>query len=350
MKKIISMVLVGALAASLAGCSSSKPAAGDSQPAGSQAQDTSGAAATAEKGKYTLKVGTALSENDPLFLALTEEFEKNVEERTNGEVQVEVYSGSQLGNDEDVLEQAIVGAGVGIITDPGRLSNYVYDFGVLQAPYIAEDYEEVLKLFETQVYQDLCDEINGQGFQILSFNYFQGERELFTKNPVAKPEDLKGQRIRSSGSKVVTATLEAMGANTTVLAWSEAYQALQQQVIEGVEVHLSAAVGSSMQEVTKYLTFTGHQQLLTALVVSDAWYQKLPAEYQAILMEESFNAGKTASEAVIAKNDEYLKTLTDGGVEVVECDKEAFKAACDKAYEDLGYTDIKAKIDAELGR
>lgn len=348
LKKLLALGLALSLGLSLSACGGgSGGGGGGSTPSGSGG---GGGAPATGGGSYTLKVGTALTETDPLYLALTEVFEKQVEEKTNGSVQVEIYSGSQLGNDEDVLEQAIVGAGVGIITDPGRLSNYVYDIGVLQAPYIAKDYDEVLKLFETDTYKDLCAQIQNCGFQILSFNYYQGERELFTKNPVTGPADLKGQRIRSSGSQVVTSTLEAMGANTTVLAWSEAYQALQQQVIEGVEVHLSAAVGSSMQEVTKYLAFTGHQQLLTALVISDAWFQALPDEYKTILVEASEQAGKTASENVIAKNDEYLKILTDGGIEVVECDVDAFRSACDKAYADLKYTEIKAKIDAELGR
>lgn len=351
MKKTLAVLLAGVMAASLTACGGSgstaqtSAASGDQQAAAGKGNQTSGGS-----GSYTLKINTALSEADPLFLALTEVFEKTVEEKTNGDVQVEVYSGSQLGNDEDVLEQAIVGAGVGVVTDPGRLSNYVYDIGVLQAPYIAESYDEALQLFETETYKNMETEIENCGFQILSFNYYQGERELFTKNPVKGPADLKGQRIRSSGSQVVSSTLEAMGANTSVLAWSEAYQALQQQVIEGVEVHLSAAVGSSMQEVTKYLAFTGHQQLLTGLVISQSWYSKLPEEYKTILKEASYEAGKTASENVIAKNDEYLKTLTDGGIEVVECDKEAFKAACDKVYEELKYSEIKAAIDAELGR
>ena len=340
MKKLISLALAATMGLSLAACGGSSTSTA-SAAAGNDA---------AAGGSYTLKVGTALTETDPLFIALTEVFEKNVEEKTNGDVQVEVYSGSQLGSDEDVLEQAIVGAGVGIITDPGRLSNYVYDIGVLQAPYIVSSYDEALKLFETPTFQELAAQVEAQGFNILSFNYYQGERELFTKTPVTGPADLKGLRIRSSGSQVVTSTLEAMGANTTVLAWSEAYQALQQQVIEGVEVHLSAAVGSSMQEVTKYLAFTGHQQLLTGLVISDAWFQKLPAEYQQILKDASYEAGKSASENVIAKNDEYLKTLTDGGIEVVDCDVEAFKTACDKAYEVLKYTEIKAKLDADMGR
>lgn len=324
MKKLITLCLALVLVLSFATCASAKT--------------------------YNLKIGTVLTETDPLFIALTEVFEKQVEEKTNGEVQVEVYSGGQLGGDEDVLEQAIVGAGVGVVTEAGRLSNYVYDFGVLLAPYVAKDYEEATKLFQTETYKGLCAELENAGFNILSFNYFQGERELFTKKPVKGPADLAGQRVRSSGSQVVTSTLAAMGANTTVLPCAEAYQALQQKVIDGVEVHLSAAVGSSIHEVTDYLAFTAHQQLLTALVVSDAWFKKLPAEYQTILKEASEAAGAAASESVIAKNEEFLQTLIDGGIEVVECDVDAFRANCDKVYEELGYSEIKAKLDAELGR
>lgn len=326
MKKWIALWLASILVLSLAGCNGGA------------------------SGKYTLRVSTVLSETDPLYIALTDIFEKQVEEKTDGNIQVEIYSGGQLGGDDDVLEQALVGAGVGVITEAGRLSNYVYDFGVLLAPYVASDYEEALRLFQTDAYHNLCTQLEDNGFNILSFNYYQGERELFTKKPVTGPKDLSGQRIRSSGAQVVTSTLEAMGANTSVLAWSEAYQALQQQVIEGVEVHLSAAVGSSIHEVTNYLSFTGHQQLLTALVVSDKWFRSLPEDYQKILKDASYEAGVAASDEVIAKNDDYLKTLTDNGIEVVDCDVDAFKEACQVVYDKLGYTEIKAELDSELGR
>lgn len=353
MKRLLASVLAGTMvAATLSACGgSAQQTAATTAADGKTAESTEASAqASSANGTYTLKVNTALTENDPLYIALTDVFEKTVEEKTNGDVQVEVYSGSQLGNDEDVLEQALVGDAVGVITDPGRLSNYVYEIGVLQAPYIADSYEDALKLFETNTYKEVAKKVEDNGFKILSFNYFQGERELFTKNPVKTPEDLKGQRIRSSGSQVVTSTLEAMGANTSVMAWSEAYQALQQQVIEGVEVHLSAAVGSSIQEVTKYLAFTGHQQLLTGLVISGSWFDKLPDEYKTILEDASFEAGKSASEQVLARNDEYLETLKAGGIEVIDCDKVAFKKACDKVYEELKYTEIKEKLDAELGK
>nr|WP_321305998.1 C4-dicarboxylate TRAP transporter substrate-binding protein [uncultured Sphaerochaeta sp.] len=308
------------------------------------------AAGSSESAKsFTLKVGTVLTENDPLYKGL-ELFKANVESRTNGDVKVELYSGSQLGADEDVLEQAKVGAGVGVITDPGRMSNYIKEFGILGGPYIATDYEDALRLMETSVYQDLVGEFEEYGFKILSFNYFQGSRNLYTKNPVTKPSDLNGQRIRSSGSEIVTKSLEAMGANTTVIPWSESYQALQQKVIEGVEVHNSAAVGSSIYEVTDYVAETGHFQLLTGLVISNSWFQKLPDEYQQILMEESYNAGKSASETVAANDAEYLQQTIDSGLTLTQVDKAAFIAAAEKAYDEVGYRALKDKIDQELGR
>ncbi|AZO93342.1 C4-dicarboxylate TRAP transporter substrate-binding protein [Halocella sp. SP3-1] len=328
-QKLLATILILGLLISLAACSGT----------GKDAQGES----------YVLKVGTVLTEADPIYKGL-EVFKKSVEQRTDGAITVELYSGSQLGADEDVLEQAKVGAGVGIITDPGRMSNYIKDFGILGGPYLANDYEGALKLMKTSVYKDLVGEFEEYGFKVLSFNYYQGSRNLFTKSPVTKPEDLNGLRIRSSGSDVVTKSLEAMGANTTVLPWSEAYQALQQKVIEGVEVHNSAAVGSSIYEVTDYLSQTGHFQLLTGLVISNNWFEKLPEEYQSILTEESYNAGKYASDIVIKKNGEFLQTITDAGIEVVDVDVDAFKAAAESTYDDLGYRELKDKIDKELGR
>ncbi|PKM52667.1 MAG: C4-dicarboxylate ABC transporter [Firmicutes bacterium HGW-Firmicutes-7] len=302
-----------------------------------------------KKGEYVLSVGTVLTDKDPLYAGL-QLFQKNVSERTNGAVEIKLFPSAQLGSDEDLLEQAKVGTGVGVVTDPGRLSSYITDFGILGAPYLVDNYEDALRLLDTSVFKGLSDEFSKDGLKILSFNYFQGTRHLFTNKPITKPEDLKGQRIRSSGSDIVTATIKNMGANPSVLPWSEAYSGLQQKVVDGVEVHYSAAVGSSIFEVTKYLSKTAHFQLLTGLVISNDWFNKLPAEYQTILMEEAYNGGKYASEQVIEKEKEFENTLVDNGIEIVDCDVEALKAAVEPAFDELGYRELKDKIDIELGK
>lgn len=308
-----------------------------------------GFCSTAAAAQYVLRVGTVLTELDPLYVGLTS-FSENVAKRTDGAVDVQLFPSSQLGPDEDVIEQAKVGARVAIMTDPGRLSAYVPSFGIFGAPYLVDSYDEVLRLLQTAAYQDLADKFEEHGLKILSYNYFQGVRHLFTKNPAAKPADLKGQRIRSSGSPVVTRTIEAMGANAAVLVWSEAYQGLQQNVIEGVEVHYSAALGSSIPEVTSYLSKTGHFYLLTGIVCSLDWFNGLPEEYQKILMEEASNGGVKASQGVLDGDKEFEKQLLSGGLKLVDCDVDAFKKATDVVYDDLGYRELKDAIDRELGK
>lgn len=350
MNKFLSLLLILTMSLSvLAGCTKKTETDNKSEVTKTETTEATEVKQEVVKGEYTLNVGTVVTDKDPLYAGL-QVFANNVNERTDGAVEIRLFPSAQLGSDEDVLEQAKVGTGVGIVTDPGRLSTYIKDFGILGGPYLVDNYEEALKLLDTSVFKGLADEFSKDGLKILSYNYFQGTRQLFTNEPITKPEDLKGIRIRSSGSDIVTATVNNMGANPTVMPWSEAYPGLQQKVVDGVEVHYSAAIGASIFEVTKYISKTAHFQLLTGLVISNDWFNKLPVEYQTILMEESYNGGKFASELVIANEKDFEKTLVDSGMQIVDVDVEAFKLAVEPAYDELGYRALKDQIDSELGK
>lgn len=304
---------------------------------------------TVQAETYLLKVGTSLSENDPIAVGLAE-FEKIVEEKTNGDIAVEVYPSSQLGADEDLIEQATMGMGIGLITDAGRLGTYVKEYGIIGGPYLVDDYEEALKLLETSAYGEMVDDLADVGLRVLSGNWYAGSRDLYMKSKVTKPEDLKGLRVRSSGSDIVNSSIAAMGADPTVTPWSEAYSALQQKVVDGVEANASACVGASIYEVSQYLCRTGHFQHILSLVVSESWYKSLPEEYQTILADAAKDSGLVASEMTIAKDAEYEQLMVENGMEVVEVDIEAFKEATKNVYEELGLGELKAQIDQALGK
>ena len=92
-----------------------------------------------------------------------------------------------------------------------------------------------------------------------------------------------------------------MGATATPMPYAEVYSALEQKVIDSVEVQLPAGYNSKLFEVTKYVTKTGHISLITGLVTSAKWYGSLPADQQKILREEALKAAcdvlRTAPEA-----------------------------------------------------
>ena len=189
----------------------------------------------ADAAKYTLKLGFVVTEQDPIFKG-AEALKKAVEERTNGELGIEIYPSSQLGDTKDVQEQAKMGANVGSVTDPGRLAEMVHELGIMLAPYVADSYDELRTISLSKPWKEWEEELAQEHrLRILSFNWYQGARHLLTNKPITKPEDLKGIRMRTPGSAVWQETVRAMGATPVALAWAEVYPALQQKVIDGAE-------------------------------------------------------------------------------------------------------------------
>ena len=123
------------------------------------------------------------------------------------------------------------------------------------------------------------------------------------------------------------------------------YTGLQNGTIDGQENPLSNIYSSSLQDVQKYLSLTGHMYDAAPFVCNMDWFNSLPTEYQEILMEEA----KNAREIDLEENDEnkYLDLLKEAGMEVNEVDKAAFQAKMDGVWADYAsqYADGQSWID-----
>jgi tripartite ATP-independent transporter DctP family solute receptor len=299
---------------------------------------------------YTLNVSSALTLDDPMFKGLNQ-FKAEVEKRSAGQIEVKLFPSSQLGSDEDVLEQARAGAGVAVLVDGGRLAPFVKEFGVLGAPYLANNFAEVRKVVTSPLFEGWAQKLRtASGHQILSFNWYQGDRHLLTLKPITKPADLAGVRMRTPGAPVWLETVRGLGATPTPMPWAEVYSALQMKAIDAAEAQHPATYGQRLFEVVKHITKTGHIQLITGLVGSKAWFDKLPADLQTVVREEALKAGDTASNATIDSLKNYEKMMTEKGVKIDEVDIKPFVASTSGVYEKLGYTDLRKQVNAILGR
>lgn len=299
---------------------------------------------------YTLNVNTALTSTDPLYKGL-EDLQKNVAERSGGKLAIRLFPGSQLGKDEDVLEQARAGAANAVVVDGGRLAVFVKEFGVLSGPYLASGYDGIRKVVTSPLMDKWSVDLRKKAqLQVLSFNWWQGERHLFTNKPIKTPADLSGIRMRTPGAAVWTETVRAMGATPAPMAWADVYSALQTQVIDAVEAQDPAGYGSRLYEVTNQLTKTGHFNLITGLITSAAWFDSLPQDMQTILKEEALKAGDIASHGTEASLADLEKKMAEAGMTVSEIDVTPFKEATAGVYEKLGYADLKKEVDAILAQ
>lgn len=293
---------------------------------------------------YTLGINTALTTSDPLYKGL-ESFRDRVAAASNGALEIKLFPNSQLGPDEDVLEQARAGAPVAVVVDGGRIAVFQKEFGVLGAPYLASGYDGMRKIVTSELFEGWVDALaSGSGLQVLSFNWWQGERELWTNKKVTTPADLAGIRMRTPGAPVWVETIRAMGATPTPMPFAEVYSALQQQVIDAVEAQLPAGLGAKLPEVTKEVTMTGHINLITGVVTSAAWFQGLPPELQTILRDEALVAGDVASHGTEAALADIEKQLVAAGVTVTRIDVTPFREATAGVYDTLGYGALRDEL------
>jgi TRAP-type C4-dicarboxylate transport system substrate-binding protein len=292
--------------------------------------------------KYVLKFNHVLGPKEPYHFGF-QNWAKAVEERTKGGLKIEVFPSAQLGVEEDILEQIRAGANVGQNTDSARMGNYVPGIACMNGPYFAETLGEVEKLKKLPTVKGWLDELaNKYGFKVLSFGWVQGYRNFFTNKQVRTPEDLHGLRIRTPPAPIWQESVRALGATPVALAFGEMYPALQQKVVDGVELVYPNIVAGRFYEVLKYISETKHIMLINAL----------PSNYQKILVEECDKAGLETSKLILEKLEKEAKeeVIKKGMVVVDNVDLAAFRRAGEKAYEVLKIADVKAKVFKELGK
>jgi TRAP-type C4-dicarboxylate transport system substrate-binding protein len=312
--------------------------------AGGGGQSSSGAAKT-----YTLKMSTQLADTSTMvdgFKAWAEA----VKQRSNGAIEIQVYTSAQLGSDEDVIEQALQGVNVAVLTDGGRMANYVKDIGIVGMPYIANNYDELRKITETPTFQSWDAELVKSGIRMLSYNWYDGPRNFYTNKVIRVPADLNGQRVRTPGAPVWARSVAALGATPIAMGWNDSYTALQNKVIDGVEVQSTSAYPARMYEVVKYITKTEHFQLANFIMVGEKWFSTLPAEYQKILVEECKKASVENAQKILASADNFEKQMVANGMQINQVDKAPFITAAEKAYEELGFKALRDKIWSEIGK
>jgi len=303
---------------------------------------------TAATAQYSLNLSTSQTTTDPLVIAM-QQAEERIEERTEGQVEVTIYPSSQLGEDNDVLEQIRNGAPIAALVDAGRLAPLHAELGILSAPYLVNDYSEYAAITDSPVYGEWVQELaDSSGIRLLNYNWFQGTRQMITNKEINAPADLSGIRVRTIDAPSWVATVSAMGGTPAPMAWSEVYSALQLGAIDGAEAQLTGAFGIRLHEVAKNIAFTNHIQLFTGLATSETWWQSLPEDLRAIVDEELKAAGDEATRMTVERLAEVQTEMEAAGVTFNEVDLAPFREATLKVYEEVGLVEAREALQPYL--
>ncbi|HLS16464.1 MAG TPA: C4-dicarboxylate TRAP transporter substrate-binding protein [Paenalcaligenes sp.] len=256
-----------------------------------------------------------------------------LEERSDGEIILELYPSSQLGSKGDVMDQAMMGMNVVTITDVGFLADYEPDLSALYGPFLAENSESLLEIYESPWFEEKNQALKDQGVHLVITNYNYGDRHIIAKSPIRTPEDLQGLKIRVPDNPIQIKAFEAMGATPTPMPLADVYPALTQGVIDGAENPLSVLYGQKLHEPAKYLSLINYLTTVAVWMGGEAFFSTLPEEQLQLIHETGYEAGLYSQELAKESEEEFKKLMQEEGVEIIEPDREAFKEKAMQVYE-----------------
>ena len=265
-----------------------------------------------------------------------EYFKKLVEEKSGGELKVNIFPQAQLGGERDLAEGVRMGTIEMSSVAAGNLAGFVPELQVFGIPFLFRTREQVYSVLDGPVGKDLADIMLAKGFLNLSI-WEVGFRNI-TNNvrPVKTPEDMKGLKIRVQESKIWIEFMKRLGAIPSPIPFGELYTALQQKVVDGQENPIATIYSMKFYEVQKYLSLTGHTYEPALVFVNPKWFNGLDPKHQAIIREAAAEAAVYQRKTLAEKDKERFEIIKKAGVEVEENpDKEAFAKATADLYKVL---------------
>jgi len=290
-----------------------------------------------------IKFSHVVAPDAPKGLA-AERFRVLAEQLTRGRVRVEVYPNSQLYKDKEELEALQLGAVQMLAPSLAKFGPLgVKEFEAFDLPYIFPTKAALYAVTEGQIGRGLLRKLEPKGITGLAY-WDNGFKVMSANRPLHDPADFRGLRMRIQGSKVLDAQMRALGAVPQVLAFSEAYPALQSGVVDGTENPPSNMLTQRMNEVQKHLTVSNHGYLGYAVIVNKKFWDGLPRDVRSQLEQALRQA--TAFEKTIAQrdNDRALEAIRKTGKTVVYTLTEPQQAAWRRAL-----LPVQKQMEARIG-
>lgn len=264
-------------------------------------------------------------------------FSAAVAEATGGDVNVEIFPASALGDYTTVQERVSVGA-IDMATQPAATAAD-RRMQISSFPYLAGNWGQARTVYGPGgVVRDVMAELYAEQdiTMLAAYPVYFGGIALNVDNANAGSVDPNGIKVRVPGIKSFQLTGEALGYIPSPIPFSEAFTAVQTGVVDGVIGSGAEGYYASFRDVTKtYIPANTHFEVWY-MIISNESFAGLSDEDQAALMEQA--AAFEATRWEVAETDQgrnEQKLVDELGATVVALSEDELAAMAAKVRTDV---------------
>ena len=178
MKKIAMLLATVLMATSIVACGSKEPA------------ETPGAESPAATETKEITISTKFVDDEQTAISLKKVVEA-VNERSNGSLELKLFTGGTLPIGKDGMEQIVKGSDWILVDGVNFLGDYVPDYNAITGPFLYTTFDEYLAMTKTPLVEELNAKIEeDHGVKVMSLDWVFGFRSMMTKKPIKTPEDM----------------------------------------------------------------------------------------------------------------------------------------------------------------
>ncbi len=264
------------------------------------------------KPKYLFKIGSLAPEGSVWVLQF-QEFAKEVEQKTKGEVGFRMYAGGIMGDDQAMYRKMRVGQLHGGGFTMTGISQIVPDFRVMSLPFFLKSYAEVDTVTQGLV-PHFKQRFADQGMEFIAMTEV-GFIYTMSTVPISTIDELKATTCWiPAGDPVSSTFLAKLGISPVQLSIPDVLSSLQTGLINTVFNSLYGSIVLQWFTKVRYINDIPFAYAYGAFLLDSKAMKKLPKEYAAVLQESADKHFSALIQKTRVSNTESKEILKKQGV------------------------------------
>jgi len=300
--------------------------------------------------EMTLRVAHDIAETHPTHKAMIR-WQELVAKATDGKIKLRVFANAVLGSTDSQITQLQEGSlDVVVLGGVSLLGKFNDQANIELVPFMFKSNQAAMKALDGPYGKWLQDKIVGPaGFQVMTY-MVNGLRHIGnTARPIVKPEDMQGLKFRVANVALLVEFFKQMNSTAVPMAFTEVFTAMQQGTVNGFENPAAVFNSNRFDEVTKYLSLTGHAFTAYTPVMNLKKFNAYPPNVQKVLLDTAKEAGLYQRELMYQYEEQSIGDLKKRGMKINDVDKEAFVKAVQPIWERFIAKYGREGIDLALG-
>ena len=264
---------------------------------------------------HTLKIATVAPKGTP-WAKLLRNFEKAVESRSKGRIQVKLYLGGTMGDENATVRQAARGRLQGVGVSTGAMATLIPELSAVEIPFMFRSAKEADYVLDKKLTGPMESLFRERGL-VLGFWSENGFRHFgSTDRPILEPGDLRNRKMRSQESFVHIEMWKALSASAQAIPTTEVITALKTGTVNGFDQALLYAIAAGWHNSIKHLTLSGHIYQPAVIAFNETWFDSLPKDLQELLIREGRALVRMGRRSIRKLNPELVSIVGKSGVKI----------------------------------